>query len=87
KHIMIVCRNRIERMANDAKRHAERAEIVMLRSGDIERDARRSALDGVRAARDSILANRDMSDASRAAALKGIDQAIAELEANATKAK
>ncbi len=94
KHLIIICRDRIERMVRDgermasnAKRHAERAQIVMLRSGEIARHARMSALDGVRAARAGIVANRDMSDSARAAALKGIDQAIAELEADAAKAK
>jgi len=87
KHIVIICRNRIERLAGDAERRAADARIVMLRSGEIERAARRSALDSVRAARESILANRDMSEASRTAALKGIDEAIAELEADAAKAK
>lgn len=87
KHIIIICRNRIERITSDAKRHAERAEIVMLRSGDFERHARMNALEGVRAARAGIVANRDMSESARAAALKGIDQAISELEADAAKAK
>ena len=94
KLAFIICRDRIERMARDgermasnAKRLAVRAEIVMLRAGEIERHARMSALDGVRAARAGIVANRDMSESARAAALKGIDEAIAELEADAAKAK
>lgn len=87
KHIVVICRNRIARLANDAERQKRHAEIVMLRAADIERDARRSALDGVRAARAGIVANRDMSESARAAALKGIDEAIAELEADAAKAK
>lgn len=87
KQVIIICRNRIERLASDAKWQAKRAEIVMLRAGEIERHARMSALDGVRAARAGIVANRDMSESARAAALKGIDEAIAELEADAAKAK
>ena len=87
KHIIIICRNRIEWLAKDATRRAADARIVMLRSGEIERHARMSALEGVRAARAGIVANRDMSESARAAALKGIDQAIAELEADAAKAK
>ncbi|MBY0284355.1 MAG: M56 family metallopeptidase [Sphingomonas sp.] len=87
KQVIIICRNRIERLASDAKWQAKRAEIVMLRAGEIQRHARMSALDSVRAARAGIVANRDMSESARAAALKGIDQAIAELEADAAKAK
>lgn len=87
KRAIIICRNRIAKIALDARRHAEASRIITLRSVEVERDARRSALEGVRAAREGIIANRDLSDAARAAALKGIDQAIAELEADAAKAK
>lgn len=87
KRIIIICRNRIERIAREAEAKGRHAEIVMLRSTDIEGQAKRSALEGVRAARAGIIANGALSDAARAAALKGIDQAIAELEAEAARAK
>ena len=78
KRITIVCTNRIERLAAlsaaDARRIGDNGLIAHLR-------AERSALDGLRAARRSIEANRDMPDAGRASALAGIDQAIRELEA------
>lgn len=84
---IIICRNRIAKMSADARRHAEQAFLTMRLSKDFEWNARRSALEGVKAARQGIIANRDLSDAARSAALKGIDQAIAELEADAAKAK
>lgn len=87
KHIIVICRNRVERITADAMERAHRAQIVMLHSLAFERDAKRSALEGVRAAREGIVANRTLSDSARAAALKGIDQATAELEADAAKAK
>lgn len=93
KRVLMVCRNVIAKLSKDAHRHAdvhrylEEARIRMLQSRGFEWNARRSALEGVRAAREGIIANRDLSDAARAAALKGIDQAIAELEADAAKAK
>ncbi len=93
KRVLMVCRNVIAKLSKDAHRHAdvhrylEDARIRMLQSRGFEWNARRSALEGVRAAREGIIANRDLSDAARAAALKGIDQAIAEIEADAAKAK
>ena len=78
KRFTIVCTNRIERLAAlsavDAQRIGDNGLII-------RRRAEGSALEGLRAARRSIEANRDMSDSGRTSALAGIDQAIRELEA------
>jgi hypothetical protein len=77
KRIMIICTNRIERMASLAALDAQRASA---RSFVFERRAKASALEGLHTARRSIEANRDMSETQRSAALSGIDQAIREME-------
>lgn len=78
-----------ERQVEIAERQAERAQVMadraQLRSGDIERNALRSAVDGLRAAKASIEANRDMSDASRRAALDGIEDALKNVESDLAK--
>jgi bla regulator protein BlaR1 len=78
KQPIIICTNRIEKAASEGAR-------VAANSKDIERNAMQSALSGLRAARSSIEANRDMSDVQRAAALKGIDEGIAEVAADIAK--
>ncbi len=62
------------------------AEIDSKRSQEIERTAYRNALTGLRNARASIVGNADMPANARAEALKGIDEAIAELEADIARA-
>lgn len=92
KKITIICTNRIERMAMNAQRDAMKAQreamaahgIAMREHGNalfIERRATASALDGLRSARRSIDGNAAMSAEAKAGALKGIDEAIRELEA------
>ena len=80
KQRIIICTNRIEQAASEGAR-------VAANSKDIERNALQSALSGLRAARSSIEANRDMSDVQRAAALKGIDEGMAEVAADIAKEK
>ncbi len=78
KKIMIVCSNRIEKITVHAEKAAFEAKRVGLRSATI----------GLQVARRSIESQPDLSPEQRAKALKGIDEAIAELEkggANADK--
>lgn len=77
KQITIICTNRIERHAQIAAAHAVDAE-------KISRDAMRSAMAGLAAARQSI-ANAEMSAEDRAEALAGIDEAQREMEAELRK--
>ena len=79
RELIVICRDRIELVTKRAREQADRAAEVAMNSRDIERSARRAALDGVRQARAAILANTAMSEAQRAEALRGIDTAIAEL--------
>lgn len=85
KHRIIICRNRIEHAAklaaNDGARAAREAAMVKANSADIERNAYRSALRGLRDARAGMLA-RGGADAQ---GLKAIDEAIAEVEADLAK--
>ncbi len=82
KKIMIVCTNRIERIAalsaGDAQRIGDHSYIF-------RRRAEGSALEGLRSARRSIESNRSMGDTQRAAALSGIDEAIREMETKKDK--
>ena len=77
KKVMIVCSNRIERITINA----ERAAI------DAKRVGMRSAMMGLRMARRSIESQQDLSAEQRAKALKGIDDAIAEVEKSAADDK
>ncbi|URW74396.1 M56 family metallopeptidase [Sphingomonas donggukensis] len=77
KKIVIICTNRIEKMAALSMGEADKAGT---RAVVIRRHAETTALEGLRDARRSIEANRDMTDSQRAAALSGIDSAIREME-------
>lgn len=72
KMVTIICTNRIERDAEAAARAGVDAE-------KISRDAMRSAMAGLAAARESI-ASAEMSAGDRAEALAGIDEAQREME-------
>jgi hypothetical protein len=80
KRVMIICTNRIERVA------AEGAAIAA-NSKDIERHALESALAGLRSAHASIAANHALTGAERARALAGIQEGLAELQADLAKAR
>lgn len=79
RRIMVVCTNRIEKAAADA------AELAV-NSKDIERNALRHAITGLRSARAGIAGNMSMPADQRAQALAGIDQGIAEVESDIAKA-
>ena len=70
RKVMIICTDRIEKMAADAERMAEKHARMGIRS----------AMGGLRAARASIEADRTLSAERKAEALRGIDEAMRELE-------
>lgn len=70
KKVMIICTDRIEKITIDAARMAERSKRFGLES----------ALMGLRQARRSIEAETSISPEERAKALKGIEDAIREIE-------
>jgi hypothetical protein len=70
KKIMIICTDRIEMAAADAERMAMRHKALGMDSARM----------GLRIARRSIESETHMSAAERATALKGIDEAMAELD-------
>lgn len=82
---LVVCTDRIERMAEHAAvqaeqavAHAEKTKVLALHSA---RMGMQSAMMSLRHARRAIEAQRELTDAQRREALEGIDQAMAELEA------
>ena len=78
KRVIIICQNRIERMAHDGA-------ALVARVPDIERRAYGHALEGLRSARSRISGSSAMSNEERADALKGIDEAIREIEGDLAK--
>jgi hypothetical protein len=78
KKVMIICTNRIERMASLAAVDAQKAGVGAI---VIQRRAEASALAGLRNARRTIETNQSMGADQRSAALAGIDEAIRDLEA------
>ncbi|MBO9713598.1 MAG: peptidase M56 [Sphingomonas sp.] len=77
KQVIVICTKRIEAMA---KASEDMAKDIARRSKDM---GLRSAIMGLRAARNSIEANGEMPADAKAEALKGIDEAIAEVEKEA----
>jgi bla regulator protein BlaR1 len=78
KRVIIICHNRIERMAHDGA-------AMAARSPDIERRAYTHALEGLRDARTRIAGKISMSAEARTQALQGIDEAIHEVEGDLAK--
>jgi len=74
---MIICSNRIEKIAINAEKIAF----------DSKRMGMRSAVMGLRISRNAIENQIDLSPEQRAKALKGIDEAIAEVEKGAAEAE
>ncbi|MEP9357741.1 M56 family metallopeptidase [Sphingomonas sp. KR3-1] len=72
KKVMIICSNRIEKITVDAQKVAF----------DSKRFGMQSAMMGLRMARRSIESQPDLSAEQRAKALKGIDEAMAEVAKN-----
>jgi hypothetical protein len=73
KRVMIICTNRIEAVAAEGAATAAN-------SADIERHALESALAGLRSARAGIAGNPALTGDQRVAALKGIEEGLAEIE-------
>jgi beta-lactamase regulating signal transducer with metallopeptidase domain len=80
KRVIIICQNRIDRMAHDAA-------VTAARSGDIARNAYAHALAGLRSARATVAGNAAMAVEARNEALKGIDEAIREIEGDIAREK
>ncbi|QDZ07095.1 peptidase M56 [Sphingomonas panacisoli] len=74
RRIMMICTNRIQRMASLA---ADRA----MRAKDIQRMSYDRALEGLRRARESMMRNDNLTGEGRRDALDGIDEAIRDMEA------
>jgi len=77
RKVMIICSNRIEKIAINAEKIAF----------DSKRMGMRSAVMGLRISRNAIENQIDLSPEQRAKALKGIDEAIAEVEKGAAEAE
>jgi len=84
KRIVILCTDRIEMRADAATAQAKgaealarRAQVMAIASADM---GKRHAMMGLKMARSSIEAQTELSAEQKAAALKGIDDAIRELE-------
>lgn len=78
KRIIVICANRIEKLAHDGA-------VIAMRSRDVEREAYRSALDGLRSAQAHMRANRAMGEQARDEAIRAIDDAIGDMEAKMAK--
>jgi len=79
KKVVIICTDRIQRMASVAADQAARAQ-------DVERMAYGRALEGLRSARERLSSDSSLSGEKRREALEGIDEAIRDLEADRAKA-
>jgi bla regulator protein BlaR1 len=93
KHKIIICNNRIERVAREGAETGARAAALAARgaalaandavnSREIERRAYRSALSGLRSARANMARNLNLSGEARSDALESIDDSIRDMEAN-----
>jgi bla regulator protein BlaR1 len=78
KRVMIICTNRIERMAREGAAMAANGK-------DIERNAYRSALAGLRSAQERMRSDTRMGEAARKEAILAIDQSIKEIEEDLAK--
>lgn len=85
KPVTIICTNRIEHMARvEGSMRGERARVLAVLSRDRGLD---SALIGLRSARSSVARDTTMSAEAKAQALKGIDEALAEVQQERTRAR
>ena len=98
KKVTVICELHGKQLAMNARVHVFRAdemgrlaekmaERMAFRAPDIERNALRSALEGVRNARAGMIANKNLTGEARTSALKAMDEAIAEVEADLAKVK
>jgi hypothetical protein len=72
KRVMVICRNRIERVAEEGAAAAAHGQ-------EVRRNALSSALASIEVARGSIRGNRNLTDDQRQDALEGLDEAVVEL--------
>ena len=78
KRVIIICTNRIEKLAREGA-------AMAANSQEIERKAYRSALDGLRNARERMASDRKMSEDARREALQAMDESIQEIEGDLAK--
>lgn len=78
KHVIVICTNRIEKVAREGA-------AIAANSREIERNAYRAALDGLRGARERMASNRSMADDARREALQAMDESIREIEGDLAK--
>lgn len=72
---IIICRNRIERVAMNAQRKVADASVI-------QRNAYRRALEGLRRARDRMQTDTRIAGAARDESLRAMEESIAGLEAD-----
>ncbi|WP_034160030.1 M56 family metallopeptidase [Sphingomonas sp. ERG5] len=86
KHRIVICRNRIDRVAREGAETAAKGAALAannaVSSREIERKAYRSALSGLRSARADMARNIDLTGEARDDALESIDDSIRDMEAN-----
>jgi beta-lactamase regulating signal transducer with metallopeptidase domain len=82
KRRMIICTNRIEKLAADSEKLAANS----VNTAEIERNAYRSALTGLQSARARVENDPKVTGDARSEALAAIDQSIAEIQADIAKA-
>lgn len=78
KRVTVICTDRIERMSAEASERGARARVLAMSSARMGTDMARMSL---RHARKAIEIDRNLSAEQRAQALAGVDQAMAELNA------
>ncbi len=77
---VIICTDRIEKVAAEASRLAANAATMSINAAEIERNAYRSALSGLRAARVRVQGDSKLSAQKRREALSSIDESIRDIE-------
>ncbi|WCM27983.1 M56 family metallopeptidase [Sphingomonas sp. QA11] len=75
KRVIVICTNRIEQVAREGA-------TIAARSKDIQRNAYRGALDGLRVAQENMRRDQAMNEIGRREAIKALDGAIRDMEAN-----
>jgi hypothetical protein len=82
QRIMIICNDRIEAMSKNAVAESMKASM---NAKEIQRMAYSRAVEGVRAARESIAANNSMPAEAKREALSSMDNSIREMQADMAK--
>ncbi|HVI97624.1 MAG TPA: M56 family metallopeptidase [Sphingomonas sp.] len=77
---IIICTDRIEKVTAEASKLAANAAATSIDTDAIERNAYRSALSGLRAARMRVQSDAKLSAEDRSEALSGIDESIRDIE-------